>query len=110
MKQLSITLLVLFSIAACTPATTSDTDSSSDIFTMDEVSTHNSQSDCWMVIDGSVYDMTSYLPRHPGGIEQISAGCGIDASQLFATQGGEGSHSQNAVSTRESFKVGTLAE
>jgi cytochrome b involved in lipid metabolism len=37
---------------------------------------HNSKSDCWIVYNDKVYDITSYLPRHPGGAGTITPFCG----------------------------------
>ena len=36
-------------------------------FQWDEIAKHTSAKDCWVVIDAVVYDMTSFLPDHPGG-------------------------------------------
>merc|ERR1719502_2332642 len=33
---------------------------------MDEVRKHNTPSDCWVVIHGKVYDLTSFLGEQPG--------------------------------------------
>jgi hypothetical protein len=34
------------------------------------------QSDCWIVIKGKVYDVTSYVEEHPGGESILkNAGC-----------------------------------
>ena len=33
----------------------------------DEVAQHNKKNDCWIVVDGKVYDMTEFLDEHPGG-------------------------------------------
>jgi cytochrome b involved in lipid metabolism len=44
--------------------------------TLAEVSTHASESSCWTIVNGSVYDITSYIPRHPGGKREIMAICG----------------------------------
>jgi cytochrome b involved in lipid metabolism len=46
-----------------------------------ELSSHNSASDCWVVFNGKVYDITNYISSHPGGISSISAACGD--SKLF---------------------------
>jgi len=51
-------------------------------YTWDQVEAHRSVNDCWMVIDGKVYDFTSWVPKHPGG-QLIMNGAGRDASPLF---------------------------
>jgi nitrate reductase (NAD(P)H) len=40
-------------------------------FTRQEIEKHNSEDDCWMVVDGKVYDVTSVLSWHPGGKSAI---------------------------------------
>lgn len=79
-------------------------------FSMDEVAKHATGDDCWLVIDGGVYNVTSFVPRHPGE-EKIHLGCGKDATDLFNSKAGKGiSHSSTALKTRESLKIGILAE
>lgn len=36
-------------------------------FTREEIEKHDCEDDCWLVIDGKVYDATSVLDWHPGG-------------------------------------------
>ncbi|KAI1389571.1 uncharacterized protein F4822DRAFT_205202 [Hypoxylon trugodes] len=36
-------------------------------FTRQEVEKHDNERDCWIVVDGKVYDATSVLEWHPGG-------------------------------------------
>lgn len=36
-------------------------------FTREEIEKHDSEQDCWLVVDGKVYDTTSVLEWHPGG-------------------------------------------
>lgn len=36
-------------------------------FTREEIEKHNKDDDCWIVVDGKVYDATSVLGWHPGG-------------------------------------------
>lgn len=38
-------------------------------YEMEEVQKHNTEDDCWLVIGGKVYDVTTYLPEHPGGAD-----------------------------------------
>ncbi len=83
--------------------------------TMAEVGMHTSESDCWTVIEGSVYDITEYIPRHPGG-EEILQACGVDGTTLFTTRttedgesvGSGEPHSSKAQSQLAQFKVGDL--
>jgi len=51
-------------------------------YTMSDVSVHASKSDCWMVIENSVYNVTAFVDKHPGG-EVILEGCGKDATSYF---------------------------
>lgn len=44
-----------------------------------EVAKHNSITDCWIIVDGKVYDVTDYIYDHPGG-ESILANAGGDSS------------------------------
>lgn len=78
-------------------------------FTLADVAEHSSRTDCWLAIDGTVYDVTDYIGKHPGGA-QILQGCGKDATTLFQTQGGEGSHSSSARSMLSNYQIGPLVE
>lgn len=40
-------------------------------FTREEIEKHDKQDDCWIVVDGKVYDATSVLEWHPGGAAAI---------------------------------------
>lgn len=77
-------------------------------FTLEEVAKHNKPDDCWMVIHGKVYDVTSYIYLHPGG-DIILQGCGKDATELFETKGGLGGpHSKRARQLLEKYYIGEL--
>lgn len=45
-------------------------------FTREEIEKHNQQDDCWIVVDGKVYDATSVLDWHPGGSAAILSHAG----------------------------------
>ena len=56
--------------------------------TMDEVAAHASADDCWSVVNGTVYDLTSWIAQHPGGPSPIESMCGQDATSAFTSQHG----------------------
>ena len=51
-----------------------------------EVAKHDSANDCWSIIRGKVYDLTSFASRHPGGQSAIASLCGRDGSSSFLSQ------------------------
>jgi ferredoxin-NADP reductase len=74
-------------------------------WTLKEVRRHNSRQDCWMVLRGRVYNVTSYLRYHPGSIEELMRSAGDRADDLF-----DEAHSYvNAEAILESCCVGLLA-
>jgi cytochrome b involved in lipid metabolism len=54
--------------------------------TVAEVLKHNTVSDCWSVVNGNVYDLTSYVSAHAGGEAVIKAICGKDGTKAFSGQ------------------------
>ncbi|XP_048480104.1 cytochrome b5 reductase 4 isoform X1 [Plutella xylostella] len=48
-----------------------------------ELAAHHTKNDAWLAIRGRVYNITHYLPFHPGGQEELMRGAGMDATQLF---------------------------
>ena len=55
-------------------------------YTMDQVRANNSNSSCWSVIDGFVYDLTRWIAAHPGGAGAIRSLCGVDGTSAFKAQ------------------------
>lgn len=81
-------------------------DGMSKSYTLDEVSLHNSASDCWLVINNNVYNVTSFIPKHPGG-KDIIKGCGKDATSMFNR---ENEHQEkNASQYLPDYLIGTLS-
>lgn len=75
-----------------------------------EIAKHNFQSDCWMIIDGKVYNFTSYLGAHPGEVSSMLPYCGRDGSQGFATKDKKNPqvHSGYANSLLGSYYIGNI--
>ncbi|KAL9130235.1 MAG: hypothetical protein Q9217_001528 [Psora testacea] len=48
-----------------------------------EVSTHNTDSDCWVIIHGRAYDVTEFKAEHPGGSKIIMKFAGKDATETY---------------------------
>ncbi|XP_057481613.1 cytochrome b5 [Actinidia eriantha] len=74
------------------------------LYTMQEASQHNSKDDCWVVIDGKVYDVSTYLEEHPGGDDVLLGATGKDATDEFEDAG----HSKSARELMETFCIGEL--
>ncbi|KAH7374906.1 nitrate reductase [Plectosphaerella cucumerina] len=71
-------------------------------YTAKEVAAHNTKDDCWMVIQGQVYDVTKYIHDHPGGADILIEAAGKDATIEFDNAG----HSEDAFEIMADFKVG----
>ncbi|KAL3957035.1 hypothetical protein ACCO45_007613 [Purpureocillium lilacinum] len=52
-------------------------------WSLDEVALHNHAEDCWMAIHGKVYDVTAFVPIHPGGQAILLRNAGQDATASF---------------------------
>lgn len=50
------------------------------VYTVEEVAQHHSANDLWMIINGSVYNLTPYLKYHPGGHGSLLKFAGKDGS------------------------------
>jgi len=74
-------------------------------YTMEEIAKHNSKESCWTVIRGKVYDLTSWIDKHPGGADKILRICGKDGTDLFVRQHGGKEKPEKIL---ESFKIGVL--
>lgn len=116
---LAVLVFVGFQLTSKDPALTPETQPTPDTtktYTAVEVSRHNVKDDCWTVIAGNVYDITSYIKSHPGG-DDILRACGQDSTNLFLerqTESGESvgtgtPHSQSAQAQLEKLRIGTLA-
>ncbi|KAF2843306.1 hypothetical protein M501DRAFT_1005904 [Patellaria atrata CBS 101060] len=58
-------------------------DAQSKKLTGKEVAKHNSRESCWVIIHGRAYDVTEFLPEHPGGPKIILNYAGKDATEEY---------------------------
>lgn len=92
--------------ATATPTPSASPSQSAAGYTLAEVAKRNTQTECWVAIDGGVYDLTDWIRQHPGGSGAIRALCGTDGTNQFISQhGGESRPS----STLDRYYLGPLA-
>ncbi|RAO72477.1 uncharacterized protein BHQ10_008489 [Talaromyces amestolkiae] len=48
-----------------------------------DVAQHNNKDSCWVIVHGKAYDVTEFLPEHPGGQKIILKYAGKDATEEF---------------------------
>jgi L-lactate dehydrogenase (cytochrome) len=91
MIRIIVVVMAVFMIAACT-STSKNPDAPVQIqdaeendappvqqdggISTDELAKHSSTSDCWVAFEGKAYDITEFLPQHPGGVNAIARHCG----------------------------------
>ena len=51
------------------------------LYTVKDLKEHTTEDDCWIAINGKVYDVTQFLDEHPGGFDIIVTNTGA----LFKT-------------------------
>eukprot|EP01130_Rhizamoeba_saxonica_P015952 TRINITY_DN7278_c0_g1_i3.p1 TRINITY_DN7278_c0_g1~~TRINITY_DN7278_c0_g1_i3.p1 ORF type:complete len:302 (+),score=71.88 TRINITY_DN7278_c0_g1_i3:223-1128(+) len=73
-------------------------------YTMEEVSKHDDEDDCWMVIKDKVYDVTKFVDEHPGGYI-ILDGAGKDSTYEFFE---EFEHTEEAYDMLKQYLIGHL--
>lgn len=74
--------------------------------TWEELARHNNKDDCWIAVDGKVYDVTEWIPKHPGGEDLLILSAGRDCTNLF-----ESYHLTNKPSQiLEKYNIGTVGD
>ena len=75
------------------------------VYTLDDVAQHATREDCWIAVEGGVYDVTEFMEIHPGGIGMLKMVAGKDATQHFQEM-----HRPEILTTiGASYRIGTLA-
>jgi cytochrome b involved in lipid metabolism len=79
----------------------------SPVYTMQTVTLHGNATSCWTAINGKVYDLTSFVGKHPGGERKILSLCGIDGTKKFMGQHGGDTKPEKVLA---SFFLGPLTQ
>ena len=77
------------------------------ILTAEDVEEHASPRSCWVTRDGKVYDVTEFLPDHPGGDDLILKYAGKDVGEIMKDST-EHDHSNSAYNMLDEFIIGRL--
>ncbi|KAK2770363.1 cytochrome b5 [Colletotrichum kahawae] len=75
-----------------------------DVITESELAKHYEVHNLWVSIRGKVYDVSSYVDDHPGGVEVLKDVAGSDGTESFEYVG----HSEDAYKTLAKFQIGVL--
>jgi len=123
LKLAAVFALAAFTVAGCaqsapdeTPsaeapaveeALPAESDAPADVtsLTLAAVAQNASAENCWVAIEGQVYDLTEWINQHPGGAGNITSLCGTDGTSRFSNQHGG---SSNPESTLERYLLGPL--
>ncbi|GAN09749.1 cytochrome b5-like [Mucor ambiguus] len=74
------------------------------IYSLSEVEKHNVKGDLWLVVEGKVYNVTTFAADHPGGERAIYEEAGKDATEAFNDIG----HSEAAHEWLNDYYIGDL--
>lgn len=80
---------------------------------LDELQKHSSEADCWMAIDGMVYDMSPYIKLHREECKKMNVSdlCGADASSVWQKkEGSKSAHKKKSQRELLKAKIGRLSQ
>src|SRR5690606_1867734 len=79
---------------------------------IEDLRKHSTESDCWMAIDGVVYDMSQFIAVHKEECRKMKLTelCGGDGSQAWKQkEAGNSPHKKKSLRSLEKAKIGRLA-
>ncbi|XP_010523828.1 PREDICTED: cytochrome B5-like [Tarenaya hassleriana] len=74
------------------------------VISFQELAKHKCRNNCWILIHGKVYDVSSFMDEHPGGDNLLLSVTGKDASDDFD----DVSHSEEAKGMMKRFYIGDV--
>lgn len=78
------------------------------VYTLTDLGKHAREQDCWIAISGTVYDVTSFVPSHPGGAAILQA-CGTDGTAFFSSVP-DHEREQAKAQLDASYRIGDFAQ
>ncbi len=73
-------------------------------YTKEEIKKHNNNKSFWLVCNTKVYDITTFINKHPGGSEILLKKTNIDCSKDYNF------HSKNAKKIWKKYLIGYVKE
>lgn len=77
------------------------------IFAEEDVALHSSSSDCWVMRNGKVYNVTKFLPDHPGGDDILLEHAGQDVGAVMKGPAVQ-DHSEAAYDMLDEYCIGRV--
>lgn len=74
-------------------------------YSLAAVRKHGTATDCWSAVNGGVYNLTSWIAKHPGGASAILSICGRNGSAAFNRQHGG---SAKVAAILKPYRIGRL--
>lgn len=75
-----------------------------------EIAKHNLATDCWVIVRGKIYNVTSFASLHSGGDAAIVYNCGKDGTVAYDTKGGNGQHKAGDINILANYYMGDLGQ
>ncbi len=76
-------------------------------YTVEQVAKHNTQEDCWVILNGMVLNLTGFEKDHPGKIAFVKY-AGTDVTEIMTKiHKGQG-HSAEAYEWAKKFQIGIV--
>lgn len=79
-------------------------------YSLADVARHHQADDCWLAIEGKIYDITSYLPDHPSAPDILTVWCGKESTLAWQNKTRGRSHSPYAQQLLGNYQIGEVRE